>query len=186
MLIPSNICDQLSDEEMVSRALGDMDYFNCIVLRYGDRLARYIKRISGADEQEVEDVLQDSFIKVWKNLNEYRVELKLSSWLYRIVHNVTVSKWRKKKTMRHVLTENVEDITKVIYEDSSSIEESEINIIQSLYQLKPRYKDVLVLKYFEGMNYEEISDVLKIPEGTVAVRLNRARKQMKELLNNKA
>ncbi len=182
MLIPRDICDQLADNEMVSLAVKDMDYFNCIVLKYGDRLARYIKRISGANDQEVEDVLQDAFIKVWKNLNEYRQELKLSSWLYRIAHNVTISRWRKMKTIESVITEHTRDIIKVNYDDNPKEDKDEQMIHRLVYRLDPKYRDVIILKYFEEMNYEEISDVLKIPEGTVAVRLNRGKKLLKSML----
>lgn len=183
MLIPRDICDQLADDEMVTLSLKDMDYFNCIVLRYSDRLARYIKRISGASDQEVEDVLQDAFVKIWKNLNEYRSGLKLSSWLYRIAHNVTISRWRKISTHQKALTEGVNEIIKVNYDESDENESQEEQVQELIQQLDAKYRDVVILKYFESMNYEEISDILKIPEGTVAIRLNRGRKALKTLLD---
>lgn len=185
MLIPRDICEQLADDEMVALSLKNMDYFNCIVLKYSDRLERYIKRISGASDQEVEDVLQDAFVNIWKNLNEYRSGLKLSSWLYRIVHNVTISRWRKSKTHQKAMTEGVSDIIKVNYEESEIVEPQEELVQELIQQLDPKYRDVVILKYFEAMNYEEISDVLKIPEGTVAIRLNRGKKALKVLLEKR-
>ena len=182
MLIPKEICDQLEDEEMVALALKNMDYYNCIVLRFNDKLFNYVKRISGANDQEIEDVLQESFIKIWTNLNGYRKGLKLSSWVYRITHNVAVSRWRKSKTAKDVFTKGVEDIIKMNYSKYEEPGLDEEMMKEVLSELKPKYREVLILKYFEALSYEEISDILKIPEGTVAVRINRAKKILRNVL----
>ena len=180
MLITHEICDQLKDAEIVKKSLEDMDYFSCLYERYEKKLLRYINRISLVSREEAEDILQEAFIKIWRNLNSYDPSLKLSSWIYRIVHNETLSFWRKKKSYcKDERTEWTDDLLAV----SPDIIEMEVDADKKseltheiLDLLSLKYKSVLVLKFIEGMSYEEISDVLKIPEGTVATRINRAKK----------
>ena len=180
MLIAKKICDQLSDLEIVQKSLSDVDYLSCMYDRYEAKLLRYITRISSIPDDEAEDILQESFIKIWRNLNSYDPSIKLSSWLYRIVHNETISQWRKKTGSGKY---SVVEMPKHLYEQMQDefmipgLYEENANMIQKVLEEMPvKYKEVLVLKFFEKLNYEEISDVLKIPEGTVATRLNRAKK----------
>lgn len=189
MLITKEICNQLSDAEIVKKALADIDYFSCLYDRYELKLMRYVKRIAMVSHEEAEDILQESFIKIWRNLNDFDQELKLTSWIYRIVHNETISVWRKKKsygkdqivTWADTLIETMPDDI-----DPDSESEQQDILTQEVLQLLPiKYKTVLVLKFLEGMSYEEISDVLKIPEGTVATRINRAKKAFAKIATDK-
>ncbi|MCP3927614.1 MAG: RNA polymerase sigma factor [Bacteroidetes bacterium] len=180
MLVSKEVCDKLSDNEIIKISFEQVDYFSCLYDRYGMRLLRYIKKIAVISEEEAEDILQESFIKVWRNLHSFDQSLKLSSWLYRIVHNETISYWRKQKSFGkdqkvewdETLYENIP----VELEKEDWIEQKKVSTHRILNHLPLKYKEVLILKYFEGMSYEEISDVLKIPEGTVATRMNRAKK----------
>ena len=179
------ICTGLSDNEVIAKSREDLKYFACLYDRYDQRLIRYILKISQASYQEANDILQESFIKVWINLNEFDNSLKLSSWLYRIVHNETVSYCRKKKSYGKNNTVIIDENVDIAY-DSDMVEDTdeEDNYLITddiLNSLPLKYKEVLVLKFFEKMSYEEISDVLKIPEGTVGIRINRAKKMFKKL-----
>lgn len=160
-----------------------MSYFACLYEKYENRLLRYIAKISNADYSEAKDILQESFLKAWINLNDFDTDLKISSWLYRIVHNETISFCRKKKSYGKNNKVPVNEQTLSQYGTDSEIGSSEIEgflLIDKILELLPlKYKEVLVLKYLEQMTYEEISDILKIPEGTVAVRINRAKKMFK-------
>lgn len=179
MLIAQEICNRLSDEEIVGKALKDVDYFSCLYQRYEARLLRYIQRISKVTREDAEDILQESFLKVWKGLYSFDSGLKLSSWLYRIVHNEVISSWRKNHGItQDSLTEWRATDVQTAGESGDSAGEDEEKIRQAIAGLPEKYRTVLVLKYLEEMSYEEISDVLKIPEGTVATRLNRARKAL--------
>jgi RNA polymerase sigma-70 factor (ECF subfamily) len=183
-----NTCLELSDKEIIILARKDIEYFACLYERYEKRMIRYIIKISGFTIEETEDILQDSFLKIWKNLNEYDDTLKFSSWIYRIVHNETISHWRKKKS--HAEYKNALPIADVenIY---ASIEEKEADTDQRkkinnvINRLKKEYREVLVLKFLENLSYEEISDILKIPEGTVATRINRAKKAFRLIAGEK-
>jgi RNA polymerase sigma-70 factor (ECF subfamily) len=82
MVVKKDICKKLSDKEIIEKSLEDLDYFACLYDRYEPKLLRYINKISMANPEESNDILQDAFIKMWKNLNSYNDSLKLSSWLY--------------------------------------------------------------------------------------------------------
>ena len=185
MVVKKDICNKLSDNEIIQKSLEDLNYFACLYNRYEPKLLRYIKKISMADPEESSDILQDAFIKMWKNLNSYDDGLKLSSWLYRIVHNETISFCRKKRSFGKNNKLELEDIR---LDDLPDDTDTEINpetrfflTHKVLDKLALKYREVLVLKFMEKMSYEEISDVLKIPEGTVATRMNRAKKMFKTI-----
>lgn len=179
-------CAGLTDREVIRLSLANLDYFACLVLKYEHRLLSYIKKISQCNQDEAEDILQDAFIKIWKNLHGYDPRLTLESWIYRIVHNETISYWRKKTSYSK---NNVVQIDEgklnmfVAEEDFDDIEnEKRFRIIEEVLPLlKQENREVLVLKYLEDKSYEEISDILRIPEGTVATRINRAKKTFREL-----
>lgn len=180
MHVTEQICKELSDLEIVQKSLQDVEYFVCLYNKYEPKLLRYIKRISYSTREESEDILQEAFIKIWRNLNDFDQSLKLSSWIYRIVHNETVSFWRKKtsfgKSLTVELPEEISELEESTLgeEDEHSDNTAKINMV--LQKLPLKYREILVLKFLEMMSYEEISDVLKIPEGTVATRINRAKK----------
>ena len=154
-------------------------------MRYEKKLKNYIKKISGFDDEEIEDILQNSFIKVWRNINSFDHSMKLSSFIYRIVHNETISYWRKanaksQNELSYVLNSNKEQNSE--YKDKTP----KINHIKKVLDLLPiKYKEVLILKFLENLDYQEISDILKIPEGTVATRINRAKKAFKKIADEK-
>lgn len=187
MLVPKKICDSLSDLEVIQKSLAEVDYFSCLYIRYEKKLLRYIRRLTSIDENEAEDILQESFIKIWKNLHGFDQSLKLSSWLYRIVHNQTISHFRKKRSFGknkkveqpEAYFEKIPDSTILeLHEEGFNPELFTQNILQ---KIPAEYREILILKFLEGMSYREISDVLKIPEGTVATRINRAKKAFKKI-----
>jgi RNA polymerase sigma-70 factor (ECF subfamily) len=183
MIITLDHCKELSDKELVGKSLTDLDYFSCLYQRYEGDLLRYIQRLSGIRNEESQDILQDAFVKIWRNLNEYDPGLKFSSWIYRIVHNETVSYLRKKKSFGKDRTQEIDQFNEILQEepaDKKTEEERALLTAMALEQLSIKYREVLVLKFYEKKSYEEISDILKIPEGTVAVRINRAKKLLRE------
>lgn len=185
MIVTEEICSGLSDREIVKKSLADIDYFTCLYDRYEQRLFRYVKRIALVNDEQAHDILQEAFIKVWRNLNDFDQSLKLSSWIYRIVHNETVSYWRKQKSFgkdRQVKPDdNLLKIDPDDFETNQDKEQKDMVTHDVLELLPLKYKTVLVLKFMEDMSYHEISDVLKIPEGTVASWINRAKNMfMKE------
>ena len=126
------------------------------------------------------------FIKIWRNLNAFDQQLKVSSWIYRIVHNETISYSRKKVSYgKHLIVNEEEALLQVSsIENEASLPELEAiqRLDEHLSKLPQHYRTVLVLRYLETMSYEEISDVLKLPEGTVATQLNRAKSALARLI----
>lgn len=183
MIITLESCKDLNDNEIVAKSLTNLDYFSCLYQRYEPELLRYMQRISDVDMDEAQDILQESFIKIWNNLNEFDTSLKLSSWIYRIVHNETVSYSRRKTSFgkdRKTDAEGYKD--KLIVDEPETVSEDESRIVYDVLGRMPlKYREVLMLKFIDKRSYQEISDILRIPEGTVAIRINRAKKMFREM-----
>lgn len=182
MIISADICATFSDQALVIKSLQEVDYFGCLYQRYEDRLTRYIQRISGSDADEALDILQDVFIKAWRRLNDYDQQLPFSSWLYRIAHNVTINSWKQShRRIKHeqaIQAEDMENWHDVLSEAESG-QQTIAWLNAGLDALDEKYRHVLILHYLEDKNYRDISDILKIPMGTVAVRINRGKQTMK-------
>lgn len=176
-------CITFTDSELVSLSLKDTTYFECLYYRYENKLILYIKRISDFSDAEALDILQECFINVWRNLNDFDTDLSFNSWIYRIVHHQTVSHWRKSISYGKNKTIDVNLIQNLTSLEIINKDDNEEKVLKIMNLMPEKYKSVLVLKYFEQKDYEEISDILKIPEGTVATNLNRAKKTFKEIAN---
>ena len=184
MVVTLESCKDLSDNEIVAKSLENLDYFSCLYQRFEPELLRYIHRVSSVDPDEAQDILQESFIKIWRNLNDFDAGMKFSSWAYRIVHNETVSHIRKKRSYGKDRTIDAELCRNMLSDEpvtASYSEEDVAKALEFLEHLQDKYKEVLVLKFLEMKSYEEISDILKIPLGTVAIRINRAKKAFRDL-----
>jgi RNA polymerase sigma-70 factor (ECF subfamily) len=162
--------------------------FGLLIERYEGKLFHYIKRTINFPDQETEDILQEVFIKAYKNLNSFNPDLKFSSWIYRITYNHTISYWRKNKNNNLNLSiEDSEILLKTLSTDEDIADnldtqlESE-SVREAINSLDKKYRDVLVLKFLEDKSYEEISDILKKPSGTIATLINRAKTKLKDKL----
>lgn len=180
---------QKTDNELVELSLQKADYFLYLMNRYEKQLLYYIRRISGLNTDDAEDLLQEVFIKTYYNLNGFDPKLKFSSWIYRIAHNQTISELRKRKA-RPVYYYEEQDLINIVnnleVDDRIDKKNLEDEIKQALSNLDEKYREVLVLKFLEGKDYNEISDILKKPMGTIGTLINRAKKKLKEeILKNK-
>lgn len=188
------INSEMADSEMVKQALADANSFGLIIDRYEKQLSRYIRRLLCCADQEVEDILQETFIAVYTNLNEYNGKYKFSSWIYRIAHNKAVNVLRKHKFEKVIVNKENEDgesdsfvdrIASDIDLEKELISEKQADWVKkALNNLDQKYKDVLVLKYYEDKDYDEIADILKISSGTVGSLITRGRNKLKELLQS--
>lgn len=181
-----------SDEALVSLSLQQKEVFGVLIKRYDGALSRYIRRLGARDEEDVLDILQETFIKVYRNLNEFDTSLKFSSWIYRIAHNEAISWFRKK----HVRPEGhlVDDGESIIelthseewgseYHFDVSLNSAVLN--RAMQQLSDKYREVVILRFFEHKEYDEISDILKIPIGSVGTLLHRAKKEIIKHIDHK-
>jgi len=180
-------CDQEPDEHLVTLCLSNPDYFSCIIYRYEKRLSRYIRRLAQLTAEDTQDLLQDIFIIVYRHLNDYDSSLKFSSWIYRIAHNHTISHFRKRGSKlkqtavddeNAYLYENL--INRITAEDIAEQNELTKLLHEIIETLPAKYRQVFILRFLEEKDYNEISDILKKPMGSIATLINRARNKVKE------
>lgn len=189
MPVTSNDCHGITDEELVKKSLENIDYFACIYERYEEKLIRYILRISSFSYPEAEEILQDAFVKIWRNLNEFDDSLKFSSWVYRIVHNTTINEWHKSQSKGKHQKQEIDDELYKNLPSSLNLEKElgkkvdKESIKHVLRMMPEKYSSVLILKFLEEKDYNEISDILKKPKGTVATLINRAKKSFFQVAN---
>lgn len=181
----------LTDIELVKASLKDKEYFYYLMIKYEPRMLSYINRLTNVNHDDAADLLQEIFIKVYRNLNSFNQNLTFSSWLYRIAHNEIINQYKKKKTRNQHsessgLSDDITILNKIISTapDSHSqfIEKECSSKIQSaLYQLPAKYRDVIVLHYLENLTYDEISDILQKPAGTIASLINRGKAKFRKI-----
>jgi len=151
---------------------------------------RYIRRITNINFEDAEDLLQEIFIKVYTNLNDFDPKLKFSSWIYRIAHNEVISNFRKLKVRPEKINSEInKDMLEKIKSDQNIEKEIDQKILKEklnrlIDQLNVKYKEVIILKYLEDKTYEEISDIIKKPTNTVGTLINRAKKQLNNIIKN--
>ena len=186
--------NDLTDEQLVKLTLQDQKYYRYLVERYEEKLKRYIFRIIGVNPEDSQDILQEVFLKAYINLNDFDMSLKFSSWIYRITHNEAVSYLRRNKNKFQVINFEIDkNLIETAWADldiKKELDEKYFleNVQKIIKDFKNKdYQDVLVLRYIEDKDYQEISDILKKPLGTVSTLLSRAKKQLKSALikNNK-
>lgn len=169
-------------------ALKNSDNFVYLVERYESRLIRYVLRISSFDVATAEDVVQDVFISVYKNLNDFDRDLSFSSWIYRIAHNTVIDYVRKFKS-RPMQVELDDDYVFLLPNDvdlpeEMSRKELSVFVKKILLELPEKYREVLVLRYLEDKSYKEIGDILRKSVNSVSVLINRAKDKMKAKLKS--
>lgn len=182
-----------SDEDLVKLSLQDKEQFGMLIERYEAKLARYITRLGVRSFEDRQDVLQEIFIKVYRNLHGFDTLLSFSSWIYRIAHNEAIS-WYRKKNVRpegHMVNEGEEIMSFLSSKEEAAdvtfdqtINASQLN--SALKKIDPKYQEVLILRFFEHKEYGEISDILQIPMGSVGTLIHRGKKQLAGVLNEDA
>ena len=173
----------LTDEELAQRTqAGDAGAFGVLVDRYTDRLVRYGRRFL-LDIPEAEDVAQDVFLKVYRNIRSFDPTRRFSPWVYRIAHNELVNylKSRKHEAIPFFDPDTLfpHPVSPETAEGPAERAEMRHMLDACLAKLEVKYREVLALYYDEELGYREIADILKIPTSTVGVRLRRAREKVR-------
>jgi RNA polymerase sigma-70 factor (ECF subfamily) len=174
-----------TDEEIAGLVqAGNSEQFAALVERYDQKMMRYARKfLFGYHDSE--DMVQDVFLKAYTNIQSFDVKRKFSPWLYRIAHNEFINAIKKKgreplpffdpdTIFPHpISTDNLE-------EDLGKKQMAEI-LNKCLDKLDPKYRETLVLYYFEDLDYEAIAEIMQIPKSTVGVRLNRGKVLLKNI-----
>lgn len=178
--------DQTTDENLVTKIIsGKKELFYHIVTRYEAKLKRYILTITNR-RSEVEDILQTVFLKAYKNLPTFNKSLKFSSWIYRIAHNESINLIGSSFIQKFVSMPEWFDVgAKDSIEEKIDDGQVRKKLKDCVEELSMKYKEPLVLFYYEEKTYEEISDILRIPVRNVGVLIHRGKSQVKKICYEK-
>jgi len=186
-----NNYENMSDLELVQLSLENKENFYYLIKRYEGKISQYIRRLTNVSQEETEDILQNIFIKVYRNLNGFNQNLKFSSWIYRIAHNEIINHYHKNKSRLKTVPLNLDSndvyLLDELISDTDDIfkhlitHENADKIREVLSKLPNKYREILILRYLEEKKYDEISDILCKPPGTVATLINRAKSKFKKL-----
>jgi RNA polymerase sigma-70 factor (ECF subfamily) len=182
----TGVTDRVQDQDLVLAVQrGDPQAFRELYDRYRDRIYNLVLFSTG-DPQHAQDVLQTIFLKVFRGLQSFRFESGLATWIYRIAHNECLNYHRARRPpqvpLEAILGSNDEIDSRPISHEQHARKEREEILEQALMQLPLKMREVVVLRYVEGLSYEEIGRVLGCAPGTVASRLNRALAELEERL----
>ena len=177
-----------NDEEVAVQVQdGDIESFRTLVERYEPKIIRYAKRFF-FDGDEGKDLVQEVFIKAYVNIKSFDPTRRFSPWIYRIAHNEFVNNIKKRQKERENVSVFEFDtlfphlVAKETADEGFNKTEVRRMLDASLGQLGPKYREPLILYYFEELDYREIADILHIPVSTVGVRLQRGRAMLKKIV----
>ncbi len=184
----------MSDEDLMSQfQAGTVEAFDILVSRYKDPLTNYIYRFLG-DMKECEDLLQETFLRVYRNRHSYRRIARFSTWLYTIAGNLARSEYRKRKRRRisslQSVNKNDEEYEMEVPDETFSPDKDTESSIQDFYiqdalaKIPEEFREVVVLRDVQQLSYEEIADITGLPMGTVKSRINRGRTKLQILLKD--
>lgn len=163
---------------------GEMEQYGELMQRYEDKLLRYVTYLL-RDSAAASDVVQDTFIKAYQNLQGFNDNYAFSSWIYRIAHNEAMN--AIKKNSRLTPLEN--DHPQLTYHQRTDLTLDSLRLTkdvqQCVEQLEPKYREIIQLVYFEHMKYTQVSDILHIPTSTVGVWLSRAKSKLRVICEQK-
>jgi RNA polymerase sigma-70 factor (ECF subfamily) len=184
---------KLTDEELIfSFQQGNTDAYTEIVTRYKDRLTNYIYRYVGSYD-ECDDIVQDTFIKVYTSKHLYKEIARFSTWIYTIAINLAKTKLAKAQKYKTFSLSNAYDDEDKDFDipDDAYSPETDANskflskhIQKALSRINENYRELVVLRDIEDFSYEEIVEMTGLPMGTVKSRINRGREKLQELLKD--
>lgn len=186
------IINEVSDEDIITRfQRGDMYAFDLIVKRYKDQLLNFAYRFLG-DMEDSEDIVQETFLRVFRKKKLYKNIAKFSTWIYTITGNLAKTELRRRKRKKLFSISGVgyeekdfeiPDIKHGPDDQAESVVKDEI-IQKAIDSLSGKFKEVIILRDIQELSYEEISKIAKIPLGTVKSRVNRGRLKLQEKLGH--
>ena len=181
----------MNDTQLVEQVLnGNENAFRFLVAKHQRLVLHIVSRII-QHQEDVEDVSQEVFIKVFRKLNKFRGESKLSTWIATIAYNTSISQIRKQGRLGE---QSYDEQPKLISDEKGGflhlnfVEKEEIKkyLLESIEQLPVHYRTVLTLFHLEEFSYKEIEQITGMPEGTIKSYLSRARNLLKEKLEKVA
>jgi RNA polymerase sigma-70 factor (ECF subfamily) len=173
--------------------MGNGNMFSHIIDRYKNMVYDLAYRMCN-NYQEAEDISQEAFLRSYQALSRFNPKYKFSTWLYQVTLNIIRDRFKKKKIKSISLDAPINSDKSNYYHQTSDTthnpeailanREKEEYIQQAIFSLPLKYREVIVLRHLKDLSYIEISSILKIPTGTVKVRIYRAREQLRDMLKN--
>ncbi len=164
---------------------GDLSAFEKLISIHENKIFNYLYRLVGS-RADAEDLTQEVFIKLYKHKSRIDPEKNLKSWLYTVATNAANDWFRARKgySSYSLYSEEGSSLETIRSDPAYYYIERTIDIAAALEKLKPMYKTALLLFYKEGLNYTEISEVLRVPVNTVKTYLRRAKEALKQELGD--
>lgn len=167
---------------------GDQVAFTYLLDKYWNEVYAFMLQRT-ENETDAEDITIETFSKAFDKIATYNSEFQFNTWLIAIAKNVHIDLLRKKKSSLFIdITDEEDDIAYGIADDSPSAEDQIITeqnlnrLLQFIKQLKPAYQEVIQMRYFQEMSYQEIADDLNEPLNNVKIKLLRAKKLLAEII----
>jgi RNA polymerase sigma-70 factor (ECF subfamily) len=173
-------------DEMLAKEVqnGQTESFGELVARFEKKLARYARRFL-FDRHDSEDLVQEIFLKAYANIQSFDASRSFNAWIYRIAHNLFINEIKRKgkEPLPFFDPDTLFPHPVDAHKADDEVKDNELREMMDkcLNKLKPNYREAMVLYYNEDLDYQKISDVLQIPVSTVGVRLNRAKKELREV-----
>lgn len=186
--------DTLSDKELLNNVIsGDLDYFDAIVDRYKNRLINFVYRFV-KDYDVAEDIVQETFLRVFRKRRDYKAIANFSTWIFTIAGNLAKSELRRRKRWRFLSIDASNEGDRSFELPGKEIDPDRHTAIQlfdeaiqaAIDELPDKYREALILRDVEGMSYQQIAEITKVPIGTVKSRVNRARLRLRKKLKGHA
>ncbi len=169
---------------LVKRAQkGDMSALEKIVISYEKQIYLYCLRMTN-DSAEAEDLVQEVFIKMYRSITRFKGESKLSTWLYRIAYHAAVDHFRKKRRLMPAIAHHdLKELEDPTQPEQQVIQNENLETVRRcIIRLKPDYRTAIILRDIKHYAYQEISEAMKLPVGTVKSHVSRARRQLRTML----
>jgi len=179
-----------TDEDLIERfQLGELAAYEEIVRRYKDQLFNFVFRFLN-NHEEAEDVVQETFLRVYRNRFAYTRIAKFSTWIYTIAGNLARTELRRRKRRRFFslsdmgLEDRDYEISDEVFNPETQANSTlgEELIQREISKLSPKFREVIILRDVQELSYEEISKIIRVPIGTVKSRVNRARLRLQHRL----
>lgn len=177
---------QAEDEEILSKFRDERtrnEAFNLLLKKYQQKIYWHVRRMV-IDHDDADDLVQDVFVKVWKNLPGFRNDAQLYTWMYRIATNECITFLNRKKMKNNVSLDDVSYELADTLADSSYFngDKAQLKLQQAILTLPDKQRLVFNMKYFEDMKYEEISEVLGTSVGALKASFHLAVKKIEAFL----
>jgi RNA polymerase sigma-70 factor (ECF subfamily) len=172
-----------SDRELIERwRAGDSRAATSLVSRHADALARFA--VSSGEREEIEELVQDTFVRAFGSLDAFRGESSLRTWLFTIERRLMLDRRRSERRQRALVSIEAADAT-TEYDalDGLLAEEAESRVRKAVTSLSPTQKEVFLLRVEQGLSYKEIAELVETTEGAARVHYHNAMRSVKEFLN---